>query len=249
MASSARNGEMTIFRNLDRNVEKLRWADFRTGINGKSKDWLAKLYGHERVLKLKKREKVDVTATGFREILDYEAEDYNTVLVVRWNHPGLLEIRIDQTGLQKAGLAEERLAAVWDLLSSALKESECRPWDLRKSITKMLQSRVKNAELYELGTVKMLDGAHGNVQFDPYKATESIDGDTGRTIAIDGLLANKAQGTGAAISWKPHEDIESLEKSLLTAITGEAFNCLAITSKTSSEIIDYVTNKLREFSK
>jgi hypothetical protein len=236
------------FPQFERRTEKLKWADFRLGFDGKGKDWVAKLYGHERILRLQKREKVDITATGYREILDYEAEDYNTVLVVRWNHPRLLEVRIDQTGMQKAGTAESRLESVWEEINKAIPQSDCTPWDLRKAITYMLVNRTDNHEVYDLGTVRLLDASHGGVQFDPFKPTESIDGDAGRTAALNDLLKSKAQGTRAAITWKTNEECKELNKSLLTIVTGEQFNCLVVSSKTSASVLDYVTNKLRKYS-
>lgn len=236
------------FPEFSRATESERWADFRTSLPGKPKDWIAKIYGHERIFRMKHRRRTNVTATSYREVLDFEVEDYNTVFVVRWNSAGVLEIRIDQAGIDKSGVAERRLQKVWMMLASALPERQFVPWDLRDAMTEMLSQRSDKEELYDLGTCCVLDAKHGAVEFSPFKDDESIDDEAGRAKAIDELLGHKAKGSHLVISWLADGEAFDSKESLRTVVTGENHNCLVVTSRVSAKVMDYVTNQLRTFA-
>ena len=157
-----------IFPNFDRPRESESWADFRTQLEGGRKGWLGKIYGHERISRLRGRERQEAR-DGYIETLRYQFEDYSTVSVIRFQNQMPLEIRIDQTGAIKVEVIPGRLARVWGMLSRVVDQNDFRPYNLGRALTRMMIERVENADRFRLGSVRVSDEHHGAVQFDPYE--------------------------------------------------------------------------------
>ncbi|QDU97606.1 hypothetical protein [Lignipirellula cremea] len=232
---------------FDRREEELVWVDFRMGLAGKPKDWIAKIYGHERHYKVEKRTKETISSTAYREVIDYTMDNYSTVLLFRWNHPDLLEVRIDQHGGQKSGVIDDRLNSALKMFSEVVAPDDLPAYSLSHSITDMIRNRVANKHAYAIGSVKLLDVRRGIIEFHPYDPEEELDAENGRSNALDQLIKSAAVGHRLAIQWKPCGDTPQCfpGNGLLTTATGAGCNDLVVSSKTTAPVLNYVTNKLR----
>jgi hypothetical protein len=124
------------------------WADFRVGLAKKPHDWLGKLYGHERHLRLIGEKPTDTG--GF--IRHFEPEDEATVYVVRWSGPDLLEVRLPRC--DSKGTLLFRMNEVWSRLQPALDRDEFVPWNLKPARHRMLKERKERGALYQLGSLQ-----------------------------------------------------------------------------------------------
>ncbi|MHC2068340.1 hypothetical protein ACYFX5_12820 [Bremerella sp. T1] len=237
------------FPRFDRFEDSLSWSDFRIGLPGKPKDWVAKVYGHQKVNRVTKREIKDETATSFTEVVNYVRKDFSYILMARWNDPDLLEVRIDQEGLLKSGMLETRLGDILSLLGKAIPADQIEPAALTNVVHNLLEKRTENKSQYIIGTARLHDASRGIIDFYPDHDDEEIDTDPGRAEALNNLLAAKARARKMGIKWKQIEGSEHiLPGDLPTVITGEHLNQLVISSKTTAAAIDYVTNQLRQNS-
>lgn len=242
-----------VFPSYDREPGTEKWVDFRVGVNGRPNDWLAKIYGHERLNRHRNQTREDVDESSFRVIHEFDIEHYSTVFIVRWHTAGLLEIRVDQSGITAKKVLDERIAKIWNMLPDPLIRENFEDWDLSKANTTITTDYKKLSARLRVGAVSLSDGSQGVVSFDPKHDNEDISSDRGREVAVHGLLKNGAETRGLVLYWQPHgEDNEDAPKELTeplrVVIATDCSNHIFITSKTTPSAVDYVTNQLRSFA-
>jgi hypothetical protein len=133
------------FPRVDLVENKFVYADLRAFLpHRKPLDWALKLYGHEVVDR----------ATGVVEELgdnrftrEFVREDRRVVILVRWNNPGVLEIRLPRLTVSRKTL-REWLKITWGMLSPVLTEGMFVGWDLVKAQTKMLEEQKRHQKVY-----------------------------------------------------------------------------------------------------
>lgn len=69
-----------------------------------------------------------------------------TVILVRWNSPDLLKIRVDPNESRKRIEAWHPVA--WEFIRSALVRSQFGEWDLEGALKRMVLEREKHGDLY-----------------------------------------------------------------------------------------------------
>jgi hypothetical protein len=243
------------FPDFDRPKQGLKWVDFRAGLTGRPNDWILKAYGHhdfEHTIK-RYRDNESSDHKSFREIREVRVEDVDTVMVVRWRNPDLLEIRVDK--LQSTGKAEmlRRLEALKKLLASSGAidlDRDVVAYSLQVAATNLVKERKASSKqpnvTYRVGSLTLLDRHEGRIDFQPLTADKDIDEDHGRSAGVQALLERGAMTIRLALEWNGDEDRPAtLEPPLLFDIEGESVNALSIRSRVSSEVLDYVISKLR----
>lgn len=222
--------------------DSYHWVDFRCGLNGKPRDWIAKAYGHERYF-----ERIEVARpTPDRRIETFAAQSVNVVCLARWNDDDLFEIRVDSQRLDSVKAREERLKQVWNLLANALSEDDFERWDLKDARSFMAKNR-RGHEDFELGDLRLLDSDGGVATFKPNTEAESVDDLPARTEAVN-ALAKVSDCDVLSIHWKIASNQSDGDPFTLTTICGGRFTHeLIVRARTSSKAIDHVTNKLRQF--
>jgi hypothetical protein len=222
--------------------EKYEWADFRVGHRiSKKSDWVAKIYGHE----------INFHFTGQEFLTDgrlakyYKTDDARVVCLARWNSPDLLEMRVTRS--ESRALMLLRLNALWTRLKPALQTSDFIEWDdLKKARKKMLKFRSKYTKLYQTGSIQVTDSASGKAAFLPYTEDEASDDTEERRTAIDAFVAAGCSCEHLVATWQPSN---GLAHELRTIIGARYPHEIVISGQTSSQAVDYVTDKLRFFSR
>lgn len=222
--------------------ESYQWVDFRCGLDGKPRDWIAKAYGHERYF-----ERIDIAwPTPDRRVETFSAQTVNVVCLARWNDDDLLEIRVDSQRLDSVKAREERLGQVWNLLENALSKEDFEPWELGCARSFMAKNR-RGHEDFELGDLRLLDTDGGVATFKTSVETESVDDLPARTEAVNALAA-VSDCDVLSIHWKiPSNKPDGGLFTLSTICGGRFTHELIVRARTSSMAIDHVTNKLRQF--
>ena len=244
------------------------WVDARKGIKGKPRDWVLKTYGTDSGYK-KVRE--ETSRGGKSKTLYFDLETYKIVCLVRWNDPDLLEVRIDTEGLGSVKKRVERLANMWKMLTPLVTEASVPKWSLERSLTSLVRDRKSEGVDYVIGDVTIKDSGRGTHRVQCPTIEESLDDVQSRGDAINILLADSGKGQSTIVHWKlppqlfnretvEDDDDESasangssdqkrnkkVDLELLTACGGRFQNEVAISARVSPEIVDHVTNRLRQ---
>jgi hypothetical protein len=232
------------FPKIEVNTERLDWSDYRRSLDGKPKDWIAKLYGEEvHETPYKKDTKGKYIRHWFA------TEQVRMVCLLRWNDPDLLEVRISRTGSTGKKTMMERLAKIWELVGGVITPNMVTAWDLRPIHRRMIADRETHKTLFRPGSVALRDSKSGKAEFKPYTEDDELDDSAECSAAIDTILNESRTGCdAAAIRWLPQEKVTVFEEPFVTYQTGVFPNELVIRKKAvGSAAIDYVTNQLRRF--
>lgn len=233
------------FPSFDRIPQTFVWSDFRAGLSGKPKDWLAKIYGHEVHDKFK-HEIRDARGDLIKYYLRVEDRP---VCLVRWNDPDLLELRIPRA--TTLGTVRQRLETVWEMMRPAFDPSQFEAWDMDKVRRKLLSERGADPwqKIYRLSSMEFIDSSSGRASFLPHTDDENADDAIERTAAIDAYLTGGGNCHHLVVTWLPKESAGKLATELKAVSGGKHTNELVIAAKTTFDAIDYVTNRLRELDR
>jgi hypothetical protein len=223
--------------------DSYQWADFRIGLPGKPKDWIAKLYGHEVHYKYIREEFLNGELVKY-----YSKREENTTCLARWNDPDLLELRIPRTSSTSHGSIEKRLQMLWQHLSPALSAGDFIAWELNDTRRGILQRRDEHKATYRVTTLEFTDSELGKASFSPNTDDEGADDAEERKAAIDAYLKGKGDCHHLIITWHADESAKALPDDLKVISGGKDTNEVVIKARTSSAAVDYVTNQLRHFS-
>jgi hypothetical protein len=126
-------------------------SDFRA-LKAKPLDWVYKIYGHTILIKPTGNTKPKENGRFWRE---YQDVPLRSVLVVRWNYPDLLEVRIQSDDSRKR--TDDWQVVVWKHLQGALSKEQITPWSLSKALNKMVIDCKKHITLYSFRDAGVLD--------------------------------------------------------------------------------------------
>lgn len=219
------------------------WADFRLGLRKKPQDWIAKLYGHELSYRFVKQETLsDETLAKY-----YRKLETRTVCFARWNSPDLLELRVSRCDSKTTLLF--RLNQLWTRLNPAFTPDDFVEWDLKKARRRMVEERKQNAEIYLTGSLQLIDSSSGKASFHPHTEDETADDAAERRVAIDAYVKANCACDHLVVTWLPTSSSNALEQELRVVIGGKYPHEVVIPAQTSSQGVDYVTNKLRYYGR
>ena len=217
-------------------------SDFRR-ISSKPKDWLLKIYGHATV----------VTATGNMDPREnglfwreFRTVPIRSVIVIRWNSPDILEIRVQKDDASRRRV-DSGLKVAWNFLRPAFLPEQFRPWALTKTLTAMVKEYPKHNDLYDFRDAKVLT-AHGTMlqTYEPVSDQGSLLEDKDITEELNRKLANGDQIRGLAVTWLAEKT--SLSSQLRVMVAAKNDNEVYIPSKCTPKDLDHVTDQLRRFS-
>jgi hypothetical protein len=220
------------------------WGDFRPNGTG-SKGWTGKLYGLETRKQLKRHVETDNTYTAY-----YDKIEIRSVILIRWVHPGTLEIRVSQIGTKSDTKLVAKRDMAWDRIKDAVQFHDFEPWDLQPAMRKMVESQTANSAIYTLPSTRLIDTSSGVMELSAGTDEESLDDAPERAAAIKSYLENGCECPFLSVNWI-HESASGMwgEKDLLTQVGKHGVNEILIGSTVNAQTVDYVTNHLRQFAK
>jgi hypothetical protein len=216
-------------------------SDFRP-LKNKPLDWILKIYGHTTLIKATGNTKPEDDGRFWRE---YQEVPLRSVLLARWNHPDLLEIRVQSDDSRRR--IDDWQGVLWKYLQPALIKDQFTPWKLSKALNKLVIECKKHKILYTFRDAGVLDKQEKVIA---HFETVSDQGDLLESQrSIDNLIEYVKEGgtlKGLAITWLSEKT--SLEKDYRTLVGSRQDNEVLFQAKCSAGDIDHVTDQLRRFS-
>jgi len=232
---------LSAFPNLTLKPESYLVSDFRPMAN-KPLDWILKIYGHTTLIKATGNTKPEEDGRFWRE---YQEVPLRSVLLVRWNHPDLLEVRVQSDDSRRR--IDEWQAVIWRYLQPALVKDQFIPWKLSKALNKLVIECKKHKDLYMFRDAGVLDKEQKVIA---HFETVSDQGDLLESLrSIDNLIDYVREGgtlKGLAVTWLSKKT--SLEKDYRTLVGSRQDNEVLFQAKCSAGDVDHVTDQLRRFS-
>lgn len=208
----------------------------------KPTDWVLKIYGQETVEK----------PTGVVEVVDenrlkreFVKEERRIVVVVRWNHPDLLEVRVPQTDSKKR--IKAWVERTWIMISAALSPALFQKWDLEKPRHRMVLEQAKHKNVYKCSNTRVLDADHNVASFETHDPQSNLFASENMVYSVNKLIGD-GECTQLRVTWIPWKNALP-SRELNTLVGHNESNELVIGGHCSSKDVDYVTDQLRRFSK
>lgn len=218
------------------------YADFRQwNPEKKPLDWALKIYGHE--LHDRFTGKVEVRGDHFYK--EFVREDLRAVLLVRFNSPDLLEVRIQSDSSRRR--MEMWESNVWAMLSKAVAKIQLSPWDLTKICAMLVESVEKHSSMYQLRDTRLLGTQGQRISFESHAPTGNLFAAIEMKDAVDNLISANSSCTDLAVIWSG-SDGRPLEHDLSVLLGGKTGNQMIVSSACDAKDLDYVTQQLRFFS-
>jgi len=213
---------------------------WNTGL--KPQDWVLKIYGHEFVDKYTDIIKPIGENRFSRE---FYREARRLVIVVRWNNPGILEIRIHLTESKKRRM--QYLQKTWLMIASAFPPTEYSPWNLTKARGRMIAEQKKNAKIYHLSHTRVEDEDHNVGTFECHDPQGHLFAEQ-RIVESVKKLIDGGECVNLRVHW--HTGNNPYPSRELSTLIGQSeSNEVVIGGYCGSRDVDYVTDQLRYFGK
>lgn len=217
-------------------------SDFRKSTR-KPTDWYLKIYGHTLVTHPTGRTEQRDDGFFWRE---YKQFPLRTVILVRWNSPDLLEIRVDRNESRKR--IDEWQQVAWNLIRPALVKDQFRPWDLERAVKRLVVESDRHTDLYTFRDAGVFDKdqdvlAHFEAvqeQGNLLKSQNTID-------AIKNYVSDGGTMQALAITWLSEKT--ALSKDLRVLAKVKESNEMLVAAQCAAEDVDHVTDQFRRFGK
>ena len=208
----------------------------------KPQDWVLKIYGHEYVDKYTDVIK-EIGKNRFTR--EFVREARRIVIVVRWNSPDILEVRIPQTDSKKRLRAW--LQKAWLMIASACPPREYTPWNLTKARGRMIEKQKENDKVYRLNHTRVVDEDHNVGIFECHDPQGHLFAQQRMVESVEKLI-NGGECTSLRVLWLMGKN-PNPSRELHTLIGHNESNEIVIGGFCQSRDVDYVTDQLRHFSK
>lgn len=228
------------------------WADFRIGLPGKPRDWVAKLYvrdtrqepvpHHER-LAWEKRSGFQAPE-GWTVSLTHQVPS-RAVVTARWNHPDVFEIRVSRRGAVTAGTIPGRLFLMRKRLDEAFGNDTIIEWDLTPVRNNMILAEPNHREVYRTSQTRMSSRRGVTANFRQPTPEESLGSDDSAQDAIERLLRDGGQCHANTVKFLEEGSDGLLGDDLRVVVGATHRHEVVILSQASSTAVDYVTDQLR----
>jgi len=176
---------------------------------------------------------------------EFYRENRRIVVVIRWNNPGILEMRIPQTDSKKR--VRRWLERAWLMVAPALSPGDFGQWNLKKARRRMIDEQKKNSSIYRFSTTRLVDGDHNVASFECHDPQGHLFASQGVADSVKRLIHN-GECTNLYATWLPGKN-PNPSRELNTLIGHNESNEIVIGGYCSSRDVDYVTDQLRHFSK
>ncbi|MGA2001288.1 MAG: hypothetical protein ABSG52_14960 [Terriglobales bacterium] len=220
------------------------YGDFRLwNPTKKPLDWMLKLYGHMQFERFTGEEKQE--DGGLWRL--FVPEDLRIVLIARWNSPDLLELRVQRDQSRKR--INSWLAEIWKMLGPALDKGNIDAWDLSKARRRMIDEEQKNQHIYQFRDTRLEDSVSNRMSFESHATQGNLFASTEAKQAINDVLAAKnSRCTHLSVNWLPTKD-GTLSREYRTLLGDREAHEVIFSAQCSAAEVDYVTDKLRYFSR
>lgn len=224
-----------------------RYADLRHwNPKRKPRDWVLKIYGQQFFEKQEEGSEEQLAEHRVRRT--FVLEPRRLVLLLRWNSPDLLEVRIPQTASRPR--AKAWLDQAWDMASRVFLPSEFEAWDLDSARRQLVNRQGDSETLYRFSHSRLEDGDHNVISVASAHTERSL---TSSAPIVQSIKALVTPGVGECkylrVTWLPGEGEGAPRQDLVTFLGDRQTNCVGIGRRCAAHEIDYVTDQLREFSK
>jgi hypothetical protein len=221
-------------------------ADLRE-LPGKPNDWILKFYG---IFQVEHARSERVIIEG-RPYLPIDEVPERHVLVVRWNSPNLLELRIGRDTARKR--IEDRFEFLWTALANAVDRTTFEWWDLTQARKKLieLKDEKESKKTYALRDTRLVDrSSGGRYSLEGHaSAYDTLERPEVKRF-VTAILAAGDDCTHLSAKWLAADDQAVPSRELHTVIGGkEKWGEIVIAGKCEAADVDYVTERLRHFSR
>lgn len=217
-------------------------SDFRQ-LTKKPQDWVLKIYGHTIITHPTGKEEPGEDGRFWRE---YVHVPLRTVILVRWNSPDLLEIRVDRNESRKRVEVWHQVA--WEYIRSALIKSQFAEWDLERALRRMVLDWDKHSDLYTFRDAGVMDkGDAVLAQFQTVKAEGSLLQSQTTISSIKDFVEDGGKLKGLAITWLSQKTALSSDLRVLASLKDS--HEVLIGAQCKAEDVDHVTDQFRRFRK
>jgi transcription initiation factor IIE alpha subunit len=240
--------EKTKFPRVNLAQDQFVFSDLRQFLpERKPLDWVLKIYGHEfadRATDIVK----EISDTRYTR--EFIREERRMVIVIRWNNPGLLEIRLPRLTESRKQLTAW-LELTWQMIAPAINPNLYTKWDLSKARAKMIAQQEKNQKVYRCSHSRVQDGYQNIASFECNAPQGDLFASEGVVESVKRLIGSTdGECTQLRTSWlaKEKDDVPSRDVTTVIGLPTHA-NEVVFTAQCTSRDVDYVTDQLRFFSK
>lgn len=205
-------------------------------------DFVLKIYGHEFI---DKYTNVIKPLGDNRYSHEFVKEEKRIVIVVRWNNPGVLEVRIPLTESKKRRM--EYLQKTLLLIAPAFPPNEYAPWKLAKARAKMIAEQKTQEKVYHPSHTRVEDEAHNIGTFECHDPQGHLFAEKRMVESVKSLIDG-----GECLNLRVHWHMGNNpypSRELSTLIGHGESNEIVVGGYCKSGDVDYVTDQLRYFSK
>lgn len=192
------------------------WVDFRP-VRAAEGDWIAKAYGRELYQTVAETITEDLGNGRVQETKVYESREVSAILVVRWRaNLGILELRIDVSGVQNSQTVPDRRAALWRLLEPAMTRDNFIGLDVSGLMRNLVFARQDEANqaAYSISRIELMDSRSGSIRVFPFQS-EQLDNEPGRAAALRVMEEADFQPSLVRVDWKLTDDPKDVVSTVL----------------------------------
>lgn len=219
------------------------WVDMRESVAAKSNDWLIKAYARDQ-----RREKISEKRSDGQLVVTYDIIDVDVIYVLRWNEPGLLEVRMSTEGITGVSKKKQRLKLILSQFAalSGVESIHLKAWDLESATTNLMAAAVTHDNI-EIGDSALVTAGGKLIQASGVEEDESLYDDPDAAKAFKQLLKKDSRAESVVVRWAlpKHLSGYKLPVTLSAQVGGRFSNEVVVTSQVSAKVIDYLTNELR----
>ncbi|MGB9233145.1 MAG: hypothetical protein WCC04_01945 [Terriglobales bacterium] len=208
----------------------------------KPHDWVLKIYGHEFT---KRYTDVIEKIEGHRFKHEFFEEPRRLVIVVRWNNPGILEVRIPQTASKKR--VNQLLQQTWLMIAPACPPTEFEAWKLTKARGRMIAEQKTNEKIYRLNHTRLEDEDHNVGTFECHDPQGNLFSKQKMVNSVQNFI-EEGECKNLRVLWFTGNN-PNPSRELHTLIGHNETNEIVIGGYCQSQDVDYVTDQLRHFSR
>ncbi|QJW98671.1 hypothetical protein FTUN_6266 [Frigoriglobus tundricola] len=231
------------------------WADFRIGLAGKPHDWVAKFYDrevrHEDVPEDQVRKWIE-GQTGTRvdptwKFAVTKEVPYRSIVLARWNHPDVLELRVSRRGVVSRTTIALREEAIWTRIAKAVKQSDLTGWDLTPVRNNMMRAEANGATTFRTSRTNLRTAMGTRAEFHRPTDEETLSADDVAVRSIVGLINEGGDCQANTVNFLADQSSGILEQDLQVIVGAARPNEIVIRSEASSQAVDYVTDQFRAY--
>ena len=213
----------------------------------KPQDWTIKVYGQDTLYRyLGDEYQQDHTLY----VKKYAIEAKRRVLMVRWNAPDILELRVpsDESRQRIDGWGSR----LWQMMKQGLQKPEFIEWDLsvaRRNLISQWEKTPAYQKMYSFRDTLLVDPYATAASFQPNSPQGNLFSSIYAKAAVNGLLESNSECAQITITWQKREG-EPPFKNLNTELgLRRKTNELIVREHCSAMDLDYVTEQLRHFNR